>query len=312
MLFLKTIHSVDSINTIYLIRHAEKTSNYFNQFCKDQGNTDKLLSCMNLIPPLNMVGLQRANELEKIFSSKNIKYIYVPNYSFSEETTTSFNELIYVRPWQTVYPLSDKLKIEINTDVINLNNILTDNDTKIDNIIKSQILNIINNPKLANNDNILICSEHHSLAFIISALCELTRETDVIQDLTKWPKNCFDIVFILKFKNKKIEKIICTGQFIFKKDSTPYQIKSAKQKSIFYDKAGSKVKPSKRNYLNIFNKNKNKIDYPVNTLIAQKNENLEKIRDNYNFILKKYNNNLPVSLYEYLKNYNIVKFSGTN
>ena len=97
---------------------------------------------------------------------------------------------------------------------------------------------------------------------------------------------------------------------IFDTDSAPYQLLSKKNKTIFYDHMGTKRKKNGETKQTL--KEIGNLVFPVNTLIAQTNETLEEIRDNYNCILKKYNNSLPASLYEYLENHKLVKFTGTN
>ena len=307
---------VNNKNTIFLIRHAEKSRDYFNRYCKDGDAILNRANCIGLIEPLNIHGLSRAEQFANYFTSFNINKIFILNFKqIVKNIYNDYMEYLYVRPWQTVYPLHKKLNTPINTNQINLDNLLDtiiayapEDSKNLTNCADKSIKSIL---KQIRKNNILICSMDYSLRFIIKSLGNLQDDCDAYLDLKNWPSDCFDIVWILNFnKHLKLESIVCTGQFIFDTDSGPYQLLSKENKTIFYDHTGTKRKingETKQTLKAIGN-----LKLPINTLIAQTNETLEEIRDNYNCILKKYNNSLPASLYEYLENYKFVKFTGTN
>lgn len=157
--------------TVLIIRHGEKTE-------KDQ-EVDFKQWHFKKSKPLSVRGWERAHALAPYFYKGSdivnkygeIKALFAPkpdNYYKS------------VRPIETITPLSDLLKIRINTDFA------LDKD-QIPALVKH-----VKNDKGLHGQVVLIAYEHKHIPELLDAF-------DVKNHLKKWPSKVFDWVVVLEF-----------------------------------------------------------------------------------------------------------------
>ena len=90
---------VNNKNTIFLIRHAEKSRDYFNRYCKDGDARLNKENRIRLIEPLNIHGLCRANQFVDYFASFNINKIFILNFKqIIKNIYNDYMEYLYHTP----------------------------------------------------------------------------------------------------------------------------------------------------------------------------------------------------------------------